>query len=150
MLVTLRYKVLSTVSMERLDGETIVIDFESGRFYSFRESAADLLWLISLGIDFELFESVLQRYFRVHESTDLFQDIGSFIDTLLGLNLIEKSAVDSEIDSTGISDVELPEDYLRRDWVSPLLVSNDELSDLLKIDPIHDVTESGWPESPRS
>jgi hypothetical protein len=136
--------------MERLDGETIVIDFESGRFYSFRESAADLLWLISLGIDFELFESVLQRYFRVHESTDLFQDIGSFIDTLLGLNLIEKSAVDSEIDSTGISDVELPEDYLRRDWVSPLLVSNDELSDLLKIDPIHDVTESGWPESPRS
>jgi hypothetical protein len=86
----------------------------------------------------------------VHESTDLFQDIGSFIDTLLGLNLIEKSAVDSEIDSTGISDVELPEDYLRRDWVSPLLVSNDELSDLLKIDPIHDVTESGWPESPRS
>jgi hypothetical protein len=64
--------------------------------------------------------------------------------------LIEKSAVDSEIDSTGISDVELPEDYLRRDWVSPLLVSNDELSDLLKIDPIHDVTESGWPESPRS
>lgn len=150
MLVTFRYKVLSTVSMERLDGETIVIDFESGRFYSFRESAADLLWLISLGIDFELFESVLQRYFRVHESTDLFQDIGSFIDTLLGLNLIEKSAVDSEIDSTGISDVELPEDYLRRDWVSPLLVSNDELSDLLKIDPIHDVTESGWPESPRS
>lgn len=148
--MTLRYKVLSTVSMERLDGETIVIDFESGRFYSFRESAADLLWLISLGIDFELFESVLQRYFRVHESTDLFQDIGSFIDTLLGLNLIEKSAVDSEIDSTGISDVELPEDYLRRDWVSPLLVSNDELSDLLKIDPIHDVTESGWPESPRS
>jgi len=136
--------------MERLDGETIVIDFESGRFYSFRESAADLLWLISLGIDFELFESVLQRYFRVHESTDLFQDIGSFIDTLLGLNLIEKSAVDSEIDSTGISDVELPEDYLRRDWVSPLLVSNDELSDLLKIDPIHDVTESGWPESTRS
>jgi hypothetical protein len=136
--------------MERLDGETIVIDFESGRFYSFRESAADLLWLISLEIEFALFESVLQRYFRVHESTDLFQDIGSFIDTLLGLNLIEKSAVDSEIDSTGISDVELPEDYLRRDWVSPLLVSNDELSDLLKIDPIHDVTESGWPESPRS
>jgi len=148
--MTFRYQVLPSVSMERLDGETIVIDFESGRFYSFRESAADLLWLISTGIEFALFESVLQKYFRVHESTDLFQDIGSFIDTLLGLNLIEKSAVDSEIDSTGISDVELPEDYLRRDWVSPLLVSNDELSDLLKIDPIHDVTESGWPESPRS
>ena len=148
--MTFRYQVLPSVSMERLDGETIVIDFESGRFYSFRESAADLLWLISTGIEFALFESVLQKYFRVHESTDLFQDIGSFIDTLLGLNLIEMSAVDSEIDSTGISDVELPEDYLRRDWVSPLLVSNDELSDLLKIDPIHDVTESGWPESPRS
>ncbi len=148
--MTLRYKVLSTVSMERLDGETIVIDFESGRFYSFRESAADLLWLISLGIDFELFESVLQRYFSIQDINELTRDIDSFIETILSLNLIEKIVVNSEIDSAGLSDVELPEDYLRRDWVSPLLVSNDELSDLLKIDPIHDVTESGWPESPRS
>lgn len=148
--MTFRYRVLPTISMERLDGETIVIDFESGRFYSFRESAADLLWLISTGIEFALFESVLQKYFRVHESTDLSQDVGSFIDTILGLNLIEKSTVGSEIDPAEFSDVELPEDYLRGDWVSPLLVSNDELSDLLKIDPIHDVSESGWPESPRS
>lgn len=148
--MTFRYRVLPTISMERLDGETIVIDFESGRFYSFRESAADLLWLISTGIEFALFESVLQKYFRVHESTDLSQDVGSFIDTILGLNLIEKSTVGSEIDPAEFSDVELPEDYLRGDWVSPLLVSNDELSDLLKIDPIHDVSERGWPESPRS
>lgn len=148
--MTSRFKVLPTVSMERLDGETIVIDFESGRFYSFRESAADLLWLISTGIEFASFETVLQKYFRVPESTDLSQDIGSFIDTILGLNLIEKITVGSEIDSTGISDVDLPEDYLRGDWVSPLLVSNDELSDLLKIDPIHDVSESGWPESPKN
>jgi hypothetical protein len=136
--------------MERLDGETIVIDFESGRFYSFRESAADLLWLISLGIDFELFESVLQRYFSIQDINELTRDVDSFIETILSLNLIEKIVVNSEIGSAGLSDVELPEDYLRRDWVSPLLVSNDELSDLLKIDPIHDVTESGWPESPRS
>ena len=148
--MTFRYKVLPTVSMERLDGETIVIDFESGRFYSFRESAADLLWLISLGIDFELFESVLQRYFSIQDINELTRDVDSFIETILSLNLIEKIVVNSEIGSAGLSDVELPEDYLRRDWVSPLLVSNDELSDLLKIDPIHDVTESGWPESPRS
>ena len=77
--MTFRYRVLPTISMERLDGETIVIDFESGRFYSFRESAADLLWLISTGIEFALFESVLQKYFRVHESTDLSKDVGSFI-----------------------------------------------------------------------
>lgn len=148
--MTVRYKVLPTVSMERLDGETIVIDFESGRFYSFRESAADLLWLISLGIDFALFESVLQKNFSIQDMNELTRDVDSFIETILSLNLIEKILVNSEIDSTGLSDVELPEDYLRGDWVSPLLVSNDELSDLLKIDPIHDVTESGWPESPRS
>jgi hypothetical protein len=148
--MTVHYTVLPTVSMERLDGETIVIDFESGRFYSFRESAADLLWLISLGIEFALFESVLQRYFSIQDINELTRDVDSFIETILSLNLIEKIVVNSEIDSAGLSDVELPEDYLRRDWVSPLLVSNDELSDLLKIDPIHDVTESGWPESPRS
>ena len=148
--MTVHYRVLPTVSMERLDGETIVIDFESGRFYSFRESAADLLWLISLGIEFELFESVIRKYFSVHESTDLSEELGSFIETILSLNLIEAAVLVDEIGSSPIANVELPEDYLRGDWVSPLLVSNDELADLLKIDPIHDVTESGWPESPRN
>ena len=148
--MTVQYTVLPTVSMERLDGETIVIDFESGRFYSFRESAADLLFLISLGIEFELFESIIRKYFSVHESTDLSEDIGSFIETILSLNLIEMAILVDEIGSSPIANVELPEDYLRGDWVSPLLVSNDELADLLKIDPIHDVTESGWPETPRN
>ena len=70
---------------------------------------------------------------------------------LLGeLKVAKAKAKGSEIDPAEFSDVELPEDYLRGDWVSPLLVSNDELSDLLKIDPIHDVSESGWPESPRN
>ena len=146
----IRYRVLPTVSMERLDGETIVIDFESGSFYSFRESAADLLWLISLGIELTLFESVLQRYFKMQDLSEVAIDIDSFIETILSLNLIEKNVVEDEIGDGRVTDVELPEDYLRGDWVSPLLVSNDELADLLKIDPIHDVTESGWPESPRS
>ena len=66
----------------------------------------------------------------------------------MSLNLIEMAMLVDEIGSSPIANVELPEDYLRGDWVSPLLVSNDELADLLKIDPIHDVTESGWPESP--
>ena len=146
----IKYRILPTVSMERLDGETIVIDFESGRFYSFRESAADLLWLISLGIELTLFESVLQRYFKMQDLSEVAIDIDSFIETILSLNLIEKNVVEDEIGDGRVTDVELPEDYLRGDWVSPLLVSNDELADLLKIDPIHDVTESGWPESPRS
>ncbi|MEI6095576.1 MAG: hypothetical protein WCR08_08990 [Gammaproteobacteria bacterium] len=145
-----KYRILPTVSMERLDGETIVIDFESGRFYSFRESAADLLWLISLGIELTLFESVLRRYFKIQDLSEVAIDIDSFIETILSLNLIEKNVVEDEIGDGRVTDVELPEDYLRGDWVSPLLVSNDELADLLKIDPIHDVTESGWPESPRS
>ena len=146
----IRYRVLPTVSMERLDGETIVIDFESGRFYSFRESAADLLWLISLGIELTLFESVLRRYFKIQDLSEVTIEIDSFIETILSLNLIEKNVVEDEIGVGRLTDVELPEDYLRGDWVSPLLMSNDELADLLKIDPIHDVSESGWPESPRS
>ena len=105
---------------------------------------------ISVGIDFALFESVLQKNFSIQDMNELTRDVDSFIETILSLNLIEKIVVNSEINFTVLSDVDLPEDYLRGDWVSPLLVSNDELSDLLKIDPIHDVTESGWPESPRS
>jgi hypothetical protein len=143
------YRVKSSVSMERLDGETIAIDFLSGRFYSFRETGADLLWLISQGISSEHFARVLSEHFELREdSSEVSKQINDFLDALLTLNLVEIHA-DSHVNSPPVDgDIRLPDDYHRRGWVSPMLTSNDDLADLLKIDPIHDVSESGWPEFP--
>jgi hypothetical protein len=143
------YRVKSSVSMERLDGETIAIDFLSGRFYSFRETGADLLWLISQGISSDHFARVLGEHFQLHEdSAEVSKQINDFLDALLTLNIIEIHT-DLQANQTSADEtIRLPDDYPRTEWVSPMLTSNDDLADLLKIDPIHDVSESGWPEFP--
>jgi hypothetical protein len=143
---TTTYRVKSTVSMERLDGETIAIDFDSGRFFSFRETAADLLWLVTQGVRIGQFSLVLRNYFTIAQDLkEIDKQIEEFLQALTVLNIIEPIA---DPPSKSIIEVVLPDDYVRAGWVSPMMTSNDQLADLLKIDPIHDVGEGGWPESP--
>lgn len=135
--------------MERLDGETIVIDFMSGRFYSFRGSAADILWLITQGVNLSHFIEILKSNFAACPSDDfLLEDVNSFLETLENLNILSRDSGTEIYPDIQASDFDLPSDYLRGEWVNPILTSNDELADLLAIDPIHEATESGWPETP--
>lgn len=148
--MTSHYELKQSVSVERLDGETIAIDFVTGRFYSFRESAADILWLITHRMSISSFDDILRKSFKVTgDNTTLTRDVTSFIEHLIGLGLIE--AVSSTADSVQVQTqhYSLPDDYERDEWRSPLLISNDQLADLLMIDPIHDVTEDGWPDAPK-
>jgi hypothetical protein len=143
------YKLKASVSMERLDGETIAIDFVSGRFYSFRETGADLLWLITQGIGSDHFADVLGEYFQPQvDASEMSKHIKDFLEALITLNLIEIDTDNQGDKATAHESIHLPDDYHRTAWVSPMMTSNDDLADLLKIDPIHDVSESGWPEFP--
>jgi hypothetical protein len=135
--------------MERLDGETIVIDFESGRFYSFRESAADILWLITQGVDSSDFAEIMKSNFAAcPDDATLEQDLNSFLETLENLNVLSPVNPVNPHSDTSLTAAILPNDYIRGDWVNPILTSNDELADLLAIDPIHEANESGWPQTP--
>lgn len=149
--MTSHYELKQSVSVERLDGETIAIDFVTGHFYSFRESAADILWLITHGVSISSFDDIIRKSFKVAEdSTTLTKDVTSFIENLIGLGLIDavpSAAVATQVETQHLS---LPDDYERDEWRSPLLISNDQLADLLMIDPIHDVTEDGWPDAPKN
>ena len=49
-------------------------------------------------------------------------------------------------DSVAGGAAELPADYQRGTWVAPSVHANDDLADLLVIDPIHDASEDGWPQ----
>lgn len=149
--MTNRFRLKQSVSTERLDGETIAIDFRSGRFYSFRESAADILWLICNRVDVSYFDGVVRRHFQlINDSGSIGLEIRAFIETLAGLDLIEPDDSPEDITQVDVGALNLPDDYERSEWRSPLLISNDQLTDLLKIDPIHDVSEGGWPDAPKS
>jgi hypothetical protein len=128
--------------MERLDGETILINFDSGEYFSFRGSSADILWLIDAGVDRQHWISVLRDAFENSPiGGEIVAEIDSFLTELADAGVIEPSV------SSGGPPASLPNDYARVAWTPPSVHANDDLADLLLIDPIHDTGEDGWPKT---
>lgn len=128
---------LTGVSYERLDGEVVIISFETGKYFNSNGSAADLLYLIENAVPQREWEEILSKSF-----TDFQLNTGEIASFL-------KQIVEEKIVTTGASPSmkisELPSDYARSQWSAPQLRIFDDLADLLLIDPIHDTSVEGWP-----
>ena len=133
-----------SLAMERLDGEVIIVDFESGHYYSFQSTAADILWLIDHQVGTDIWPMAFEASYTNFMWPEVRDGILTFLDKLIELNLITPTDLDS---STIIA---LPDDAVREEWTEPVMLVNDELADLLVIDPIHDVSDDGWPATPSS
>ena len=131
-----------SISLERLDGETILINFDSGEYFSFRGSAADILWLIDMGVDRSHWSVILASAFpNLLFDHEIALQVEDFLQHLLEANVIIASS------TGGIGDVTLPDDYKRDTWSRPTVDAINDLADLLVIDPIHDVGDDGWPHT---
>lgn len=132
--------VLENLSLERLDGEVIAIDFSTGKYASFVGPSADLIWLIQAGVPRERwFESLSELFPTMVDEGAFDGEVTVFLEELGSHGLI----------ANGESSVEafdsLPSDYQRTAWSTPVFAVEDDLADLLVIDPIHDVSGDGWP-----
>lgn len=131
----------SAVSMERLDGETILINFDSGEYFSFRGSSADILWLVNAEVDRRHWLSILRDAFG---DSVLTGDVDPEIDAFL-TGLADAGVITPGSGSYG-PPMSLPDDYPRIAWTTPTINANDDLADLLLVDPIHDTSDDGWPQ----
>lgn len=131
----------ASLSMERLDGEVIAIDFATGKYFSFQGPAADLIWLLQSEIPQEAWYSVIYEDFNGPENAaEFLTQVEHFLAALNEQGLLEPVEW-----LTGVASA-LPNDYDRGVWEAPHIMVEDELVDLLVIDPIHDTGEDGWPE----
>ena len=127
----------SGISCERLDGEMVIISFETGKYFNSNGSAADILYLIENSVDQSLWSQILGTQFSD------FEESSSGIAEFLGLLLEEKIVLESS--EVVVTTIDLPTDYQRGAWQKPALLVFDDLADLLLIDPIHDTSLEGWP-----
>jgi hypothetical protein len=125
------------VSFERLDGEVVVISFETGKYFNSNNSAADIFYLIENGVPQNSWSKILSLNFTVFDEQN--SGISNFLDVALEEKLILVT------DQVEIKQIELPTDYVRKGWEPPSLLVFDDLADLLLIDPIHDTSTIGWP-----
>lgn len=129
------------VMSEVLDGEAVIIDLASGRYHGTPGVGATVWQAISAGCSLEaILAEVARRHTAVPD--DAADQIRRFIEQLAEAGLV----VEDSGGHASPSSAETPASALTP-WSMPRLESHDDLADLLLLDPVHEVTEEGWPHA---
>jgi len=129
----------NSVSLERLDGEVIIISFTTGQFYSAKGSGADVLSLLKAGLSSKSIIQILSTNYSTFEYEHSGLDV--FISSLLNQGIIQET-----IETLETETFQLPNDLARSLWNKPELMIHDEIHGLLLVDPIHETNDEGWPK----
>jgi hypothetical protein len=141
-LVRRQFRVKSpSVVDETIEGEVIVINLESGNYYSLRGTSAEIWHAIKAGADeVSIGDSLSGRY--AAEQEEIASAVTGLLDELDAEGLIEQTA-------EGAAPAERPsapsEQGGRVPFIAPALERYTDMHDLILLDPVHDVSEAGWP-----
>ncbi len=139
---TQRFRVNTpTVTHETIDGEAVIINLDSGNYYSLVEVGAFIWGLVDKGASAgEVQNLVLQNYQA--NAADVDRGVEDLLAQLQQENLIVP------VDGAAFDLGELPatNGHEKQSFTVPLLHKYSDMQELLLLDPIHDVDEAGWPK----
>ena len=118
------------VVCEEFDGEFVVLDLKTGCYFSFNRSASVVWNLLAAGVAPSAIEAAWGKA------------IQPLLDTLLRHDLLVASGEAGEIvlDADARASLRAVED-------APTVEAFEDLADLIRADPVHDVDEAaGWPQ----
>ena len=131
------------VMSELLDGEAVIVDLASGRYHAAAGVAATVWEGILCG---QSFEHIMDDVRRAH--TGLPADAGHLVKEFI-VRVVDRGLAIPSTELLSTSDTRSPIGVEPTSWVAPVLESHDDLADLMLIDPVHDVTDQGWPHAAR-
>ncbi len=121
---------------EVLDDEVIIIHLQSGTYYSTLASGADIWNALLSGRTVEEIADWLARG-ADDERAHIAAEVAQFVSELVAEDLIL---------STDSDPIGRPDDLgTAAAFVRPELRKYTDMQELLLVDPIHEVTEEGWP-----
>lgn len=126
---------------ETVDGEVIIIDMDEGNYFSMRGTSAVIWELITNNLSHSGIISALTS--ASHASNeDISKSVGAFMAQLVGEKILqEQSAESPDAIKTELASL---------DFQPPTFDKYTEMQDLLTLDPIHEVDETGWPNSTKA
>lgn len=127
---------------ETIDGETILINLETGTYYSLRGSGAEI-WALAVEGRTEL--EVIEEMRRRYPSDADFAAVATeeLLERLLGEDLLEDAP-----GGRGPASPPAGPEIGRGPFEAPELESYTDMQYFLLLDPIHEVHEEGWPRPP--
>jgi Coenzyme PQQ synthesis protein D (PqqD) len=137
------FKLKSSTVHERFGDETVILNLDSGSYYS-AQGISSVIWgLVSDGCS----ESNILQRVRAEFTGDA-DEIASattkFLDQLVEEALVDGSAADGDACGASAS-LATPS----KAFSIPLLQKYTDMEEMLLLDPIHEVDEQGWPSARR-
>ncbi len=124
-----------------MDGEVILIDLETGDYYSLRGAGADVWALLERGAAADAIASELEAVYGGAAASEAIRaDVFDVLGKLHEGGLIRPGSVDGA--GAAAPDAKLP---TGRPYQAPKLERYTDMQEYLLVDPIHDVDERGWP-----
>jgi hypothetical protein len=122
-----------------IDGEAVIIHLGRGFYYSLDDVGADVWRAVERRLSRA---QVVATVAAAYEGADVAAAVGGLLDQMIAEELIVEAPADAG------SDVPIETRGHRAPFVPPVLHKYTDLQDLLLLDPIHQVDETGWPETP--
>ena len=132
------------VVSEIIEGEVVIMNMDSGNYYSTQHIGAQVWQWLGEGMsEAGIITQIIHNY--TGDINDFSSGVSNFIQHLLTENLIKpkpENLAKLEVDVKTPQVVSLSEKVR---FTAPFLEVYSDMKDLLLLDPIHDVTEEGWP-----
>ena len=122
---------------ENIEEEVIVVDLVEGSYFSITGCGTEIWQLIQSGYSKDQMIEMLASHFNTPAET-LSQQVDQFTESLLAESLIKPQPTADVMPARPLSKQGSP-------FVAALLRKFTDMEDVLKMDPIHDFDELGWP-----
>ena len=120
---------------EKIDNDTVVINLSNGCYYNFNATASFIWDLVGCGLNrIGIIEQYALLYNINTEKASM--DVSTILNTLVTDGLVVTSS------EKPITPESLPEPP---PYLIPFIEKFDDMQEMLLLDPIHEVTEKGWP-----
>jgi hypothetical protein len=128
------------IALEQIEGETIIIDFDSGAYFSIGSIGSELVQRVMQGFTVdEVSQYAVDRYSG--PAAEIERSVRDFFQKLQRESILMKAGENLSSPSEPLPPP-LPE---RPTFEAPVLNKYTDMKDLLLLDPIHEVDEHGWP-----
>ena len=124
---------------ETIEGEVVIVNLENGFYYSTEKTGCHVWNMLLAGFSLGEIVEALGSHFP-EPGAEIGASCRSLVSDLLDENLIVRSSVSG--DRAG---VEIPGLDPEAGFTPPVLEKHKEMQDLLLVDPIHEVSDAGWP-----
>jgi len=133
-----------TVIQELIDGEAIIADLGRGFYYSLDPIGSQVWGALVCGwSQSEIIEALLERF--PAEQGTISQGIAALVDRLMEEGLLvvrDEEALPVKNAGEFLASISVA------DFATPVLAKYTDMEQLMLLDPIHDVDETGWPNEP--